>query len=409
MTLINKPVVLLFSIFFLFQLLFFIYLPNKVSSLSISDLIFIIILDLLVVLSLLFLYFGKLQVLSISLLMLIFSNFFTSHLDLSQSDLMKHSANVYEQFIIKGDVMPGFKGINTFSTDSLGFRSNLKINYSEADSYRIFAIGASTTEEAFLDDKETWTALLEGNLQKNNNGIIEVINTGVSGLRAKHNFSTLEFVKSLNPDLLIFLLGVNDWNHQIKFQEQEEVKDDHLDIRNSLLYIGARGWKFFLNQVYKKDDKKVREEFGDYYSSQNNSLERDIKKSLKIMSVSDDYSYWMNLITEQCKIGIFECMFITQPTAYNSDIEIDLKERLWMTPPNEEYTLTLESMINVSQIYNDWLISLTNNEGIYLCDVASELPPTTEIFYDDVHFNELGAPVVAQLVTDCIIDLRSKT
>ncbi len=408
MSLINKPVVLLFSIVFLLQLLFIIYLPNKISSLSISDLIFIIILDLLVILSLLFLYIGKIQVFSISLLMLVFLNFFTSHLDITQSDLMKHSANAYDQFIIKGDVMPGFKGINTFSTDSLGFRSNLNINYDEADSYRIFAIGASTTEEVFLDDKETWTALLEGKLLKNNNGIIEVINTGVAGLRAKHNFSTLKFVKSLNPDLLIFLLGVNDWNHQIKFQEHEIVKDDQFDIRKSLLYFGARSLNSFLNQINKKDKKKVREEFGEYYSDQNNTLERNIKKNLEIKSVSDDYSYWMNLITEQCKTGIFECMFITQPSAYNLDIETDLKERLWMTPPNEEYTLTLESMINVSQIYNDWLINLTNKEDIYLCDVASELPPTTKIFYDDVHFNELGAQVVAQLVTDCIMDLRSK-
>ena len=49
--------------------------------------------------------------------------------------------------------LPGISGPQHLTTDSKGFRVTKNIDYSDDENYRIYAIGASTTEQIFLDDK----------------------------------------------------------------------------------------------------------------------------------------------------------------------------------------------------------------------------------------------------------------
>jgi lysophospholipase L1-like esterase len=44
---------------------------------------------------------------------------------------------------------------------------------------------------------------------------VEVVNTGVSGLRAQQHLATLRNIADLNPNLVLFLLGANDWNRHV--------------------------------------------------------------------------------------------------------------------------------------------------------------------------------------------------
>ena len=105
----------------------------------------------------------------------------------------------------------------TISYDKKGYRTNKKVDYNNknSNSLRIFTIGASNTEEQNLDDNKTWSSLLEKNLEKETKKNVEVINTGVSGLRAEHHYITLKRIQQYKPDLIIFLMGINDWNDHI--------------------------------------------------------------------------------------------------------------------------------------------------------------------------------------------------
>jgi hypothetical protein len=42
-------------------------------------------------------------------------------------------------------------------------------------------------------------------------------------------------------------------------------------------------------------------------------------------------------------------------------------------------------------------------DGFPFCPLARSIPPTTEYFYDDCHFNENGARKVASLLADCLL------
>lgn len=73
-----------------------------------------------------------------------------------------------------------------------------------------------------------------------------------------------------------------------------------------------------------------------------------------------------------------------------------------MTPPNVEYTLDIASLIEIAKLYNNELKTIATSNGIYFCDIAKQIHPTTEFFYDDVHFNEKGSVKVASSVLECV-------
>jgi hypothetical protein len=123
---------------------------------------------------------------------------------------MNHVINVV------GDAMPGIKGIQRITTDAMGFRVQPPVNYEQKRGFRIFAIGASTTEQIALDDRSTWTHLLQEELVAKTGRAVEVINTGLSGTRALHHLVMLRHILDFAPDCALFLVGVNDWNKQIR-------------------------------------------------------------------------------------------------------------------------------------------------------------------------------------------------
>ena len=51
--------------------------------------------------------------------------------------------------------LPGISGVQSITTDELGFRVTHDVDYTDGTPYRIFAIGGSTTADEKLDDAKT--------------------------------------------------------------------------------------------------------------------------------------------------------------------------------------------------------------------------------------------------------------
>ena len=271
----------------------------------------------------------------------------------------------------QGDFFKGmFSGKHIISSDEKSFRTNTKINYEKKNknTLRIFTIGASTTEEGSKDNNKTWSSLLASELSKLSKKNIEVVNTGMAGLRTKHHYFTLKKIKKYGPDLVIFLTGINDWNYHIINSDKKylfptyEIK---YDFKKSILF---NTFKNINKQIYRKIISKKNNgeknlnfitaelDTEAYLLPQIDSLNiRQDIKSFRPTNVSDDYKYWLNLIIEECEKKDLVCLFLDQPTAYKKDISNKLKKRLWMTPPNQDYTLVFEDLIFTSSVYNNWL------------------------------------------------------
>ena len=305
-----------------------------------------------------------------------------------------------------------FSGIHFISSDEKGFRTNKKINYADKDqkTLRIFTIGGSTTEEGTTDDKKTWSSLLGLKLQKKNKKNVEVINAGMAGLRTEHHYITLKRIKKYKPDVVIFMTGINDWNHHIVKSELKYLIpkfEIRYDFKKSLL---AKIYRNIEKQIHRKIIGNKEKTFNTvnaetdtemYLLPQINSLnKREYTKEFRPNNVSKDYDLWINLIIKECNKKNFICIFLEQPTAYNENVSEKLIKRLWMTPPNQNYTLSLKDLIHISTIYNNWLENIITKNKLNFVTLTNKIEPNTQYLTDDCHFSEKGSDVVSDVLAD---------
>lgn len=361
-------------------------------------------------------HFRKFLPISITFALLIIGNFAITPFTLSNA--IKLPKNLSQKVQVQGPLLTGFSGISTITTDSHGFRTLDRVNYDQkSGKFRIFAIGGSTTEQILLDDHKTWTHLLSQKLNTHSNNLVEVINAGFSGPRAENHYYTLKAIERYQPDLVIFLMGINDWNNDIRMQEllRNPLKKIANSIFNRIPFsnhfrfeyspIGLVKSRFFNFQNYAQNNSDIRIEKGDMYAKQNHSLGRKDVRDIRLSEPSAAYQYWVNELIGECQSKRIECIFIDQPTAYKDAIPKDLKDRLWMTPPGENYTLPLNNMINISSMYNQFLISTASKAKMPSCAISNKVPTSTTYLYDDCHYNERGAQLVSELIYQCVLPI----
>ena len=98
--------------------------------------------------------------------------------------------------------------------NSYGFRGDEFQKEKPSNTFRIFAVGGSTTEGKDANDDETWPAHLQKIANEKTIGSkIEVINFGVSGMGTGFEYDLIKNkVTTLDPDLIIMYDGWNDFH-----------------------------------------------------------------------------------------------------------------------------------------------------------------------------------------------------
>lgn len=340
-------------------------------------------------------------------------------------DIPYRHPNTNKELIWSKNLENGFEfEKHMVSTDAKGNRVNKKINYSsKADStFRIFAIGASTTEEEGLDDNLIWSNRLIKKIKKENlfdKNDYEIVNFGIGGLRTIHHYFTLKKNLKLKPDLIIFLIGVNDWNFQIANIKENFLYSDFeitFDFRSSIIHkIVSK-----IYQQVKKRTIKINQSEGEIKSVNKiihnisnpylDLIKRQTFKKENIQSfskinirkVSERYDYWLKKIVKVCNKKKLNCLFVDQPTLYFISSETDLNVNLWMNPPFEDYKISSTDMLSIANLFNSHLKRNTNNDNIKFCEISKKINPNKYFFLDDVHFTPRGSLNVANKLYNCI-------
>jgi hypothetical protein len=93
-----------------------------------------------------------------------------------------------------------------------------------------------------------------------------------------------------------------------------------------------------------------------------------------------------------------------QPNAYKTNISDELKSRLWMIPPFQNYTLPFDDLISISGFYNEWLRKKITDNNLNFLSLSSKIPPNLNYLFDDVHFTENGSKMVSDILFNYIIN-----
>ncbi|MCI0665305.1 MAG: GDSL-type esterase/lipase family protein [Acidobacteria bacterium] len=328
--------------------------------------------------------------------------------------------------------MPGISGDSVFSTNSNGIRGD---ELTSQHSYRIMAIGGSTTLCLYLDQSETWTSLLQENLNRHNsNHQVWVGNGGLSGMNANHHVVALQHLplKELKVDTVIVLTGINDLIKRLTRDKDYapislDNPTDKRDLlaetftgtydayQNDVIYKRTAIWQLLrrTKRIMTMSAAHIEDEHGSIYVTWRAHRQQasEIRNELPdLSSALEEYARNINKMIDIAQEKSAHLIFMTQPTMWKQDLPENLASLLWFggigdfqKEPGKPYysVVTLEKGIKA---YNETLLQVCQNRQIDCLDLASILNKDTSVFYDDAHFNEGGARKIAQALSEYMLE-----
>lgn len=328
------------------------------------------------------------------------------------------------------EIMPGISGDSEFRINSDGIRGD---EITPQHSYRILAVGGSTTMCGYLDQSETWAQLLQESLNRNiGTGQVWVGNGGVSGLATNHHVVALRNLplRELKIDTVILLPGVNDLslrlsrdkNYNPKLLEQPEAEKELLAQTFTGTFDSYSDDPFFKRiaiwQLLRRTKKlllgaHIEDERGSVYVTwrEHRKHASEIRDQLPdLSSALDEYSRNIKSIIDITHEKSVRLIFMTQPTMWKSGLSQNLDSLLWLggigdfQKESDKPYYSAAALEKGMKAYNDTLVRVCQERQIECIDLASIMEKDTTVFYDDVHFNESGARKIAATLSRYLLE-----
>jgi lysophospholipase L1-like esterase len=281
------------------------------------------------------------------------------------------------------------------------------------DTFRILALGGSTTYGSKLERNEAYPAVLESLLRERHpDRRIQVFNAGVPWHTTMH--SLLRYVSRFSdwkPHVVIVMHAFNDI-----FQTSEGKLSSSSYRTDYGHFFGALG-----SRVNPKD------QFSDSVSSafMKNWLARTLysdfrdapeeKQHTKVDLTRSLPTFRRNLqqmIRRVTQDGA-RIVLATQPYIYHDDMTAEERNSLFYAYYYRDYAIvpTMAEQTAGMNAFNTTVRKLAIHPDIMLVDLEHSLPKSSEWMYDDVHYTVSGAARVARILLDQLpwVELLSET
>ena len=267
--------------------------------------------------------------------------------------------------------------LNTFSTNSFGFRGSEFDIETKNNEYRIIMVGGSTTFGMGATNNDTTIpAFLEKKLNDNLDLDITVINAGVMAATSREEvFYIKNDLIKFNPDLIIILDGYND-SFNIKLSDVDESEE----------------YRRYDKDEFKESVKKYVEIIAlpniiyqythDYMQIQ--YLTEDVKNA----NTQKWLERWNN-VCQFSKQHDFELFVMLQPMIGTSDREMHEIEKEVLEKPRTKKALELLNSLGNS--LDELQCSSADLRGIF--EGVNE-----QVFFDEVHSGDFGNEIIAERV-----------
>ena len=275
----------------------------------------------------------------------------------------------------------------------LGFRGDNPPK-SFPEDLTIVTIGGSTTECFFLSDGQTWPDLLDQKLKK----VFHSLWLNNAGLDGQSTFGHLvllrDYVAPLRPKVVLFLFGINDFILEQGNANDDTLTEDHWYYHSEFLtfllnmrsYLLAKKMDITHNEI----DLLTAEKFKVSIEYRNETL-----ANLKQYGKLDGYAKRVTELVKICRANGIEPVLITQPSLYGDAIDDITKVDLGSLRYHKVDSSTIWQII---EIYNDITRDVGRAEHVPVVDLAREMPKSSRLFYDHIHFTPAGAQEVSAIV-----------
>ena len=301
---------------------------------------------------------------------------------------------------ISNSINPKLDPIITVTRNQLGFRGPDTSQQFNRD-LSIITIGGSTTACSFLSDNKTWSHLL-GVYLKNDFNSVWVNNAGFNGHSTfGHQILLDDHVKKLKPKVVVFLIGVNDIeNDGPTNMEKLKFKNAYVDLLN-YLYNNSEVINILFNISRGGKAKKLNNTTqamkipGALGSLEMTRAEMDarLQEQKKYLP---GYGERIAALIDTCRQNKILPVFITQPCLYG--IAIDSLTKVGLAKAKVEEGMNGQMFSELLTLYNSKLIEICKIKSTAIVDLAEIMPKNSLYYYDQTHFTNEGAELVATIV-----------
>jgi len=293
-----------------------------------------------------------------------------------RGDKIQLKTNLKKKIVISPPIT-GLDSVIQYSVNSLGFRGEEKPGN---PSYSIITVGGSTTECSMLDDEKTWTAVLGKKLQEINPQIW-VNNAGLDGATTYgHNILLDDYILKLKPNMIVFLIGVNDRgksdfsnedgiliNRRETFFKKLIKKSEVANLTNNLYMM----YKTHIADIGHRANREKYQDVLEDVAIDSSILFAYKEKHKSSLSA---YKERVEKLAEKCVQNSIVPVFATQPLVYGGEG--------WA----------------IMQMYNDVVREVCSEKKIQCIDLANSLPKKAKYFYDEMHYTNEGAKAVSDII-----------
>lgn len=299
--------------------------------------------------------------------------------------------------------LPGIAGIARYSTNSRGLRGSEMP--AEPSTFRILCVGGGSTECLYVDDTETWPALLGQELQEQLRVPIWVGGAGISGYGTEQHHAFLAsspLVSDVNcavlmvgsDDLLRILLGMSphdDFSHGL--------------IHATITCMIGDLWRrcsplgFFVDRTGME---LVRARVDLPFQ------ERQIDWDAEFAS----YGRRIHGIIDTCARRNLRIVFVTSPTLWDDNhstrADAALRYARQLPMPRQWKIMSPAECRRFMDRMNIALLEVCRERDVPCVDIT-ELSGREALFSDDIHLSEKGCVEVARLIAPRLATLARPT
>jgi lysophospholipase L1-like esterase len=311
----------------------------------------------------------------------------------------------------------GFPGIDDpveIRFNSLGFRGPELPK--QRDTIKIICVGGSTTQCLYLSEGKTWPDQLAGRLQHQSRAVW-VNNAGIDGHSTFGHLLLVAHVRSLQPDYLIFYVGIND-------VERVDLNDyDRAAIRSLGEGDAGFGKSFYLSLIGRSELVAVFDVLRRHHMakrrglSHRSSVDHSGLENVELLQLTDEarrerlgslnrsalnaFRQRLNELVRQTHAMGAIPILVTQPALFGGGIDPITGIDLCKVRMGEEDGFVAWSKL---EAYNEITRTVGHESKSLVIDMARELPKSSEYFYDLIHNNNAGASLIADLMAPHLMD-----
>ena len=308
--------------------------------------------------------------------------------------------------------LPGVAPKGTFTTNSLGIRGP---EFSDADRVRILCVGGSSTECLYLDDSKAWPKLLGDMLAPD----VWVGNVGRSGRTALDHYTLLANLPEADRvEYWIVHCGINDLGQRLRGTYEQNARHTwHKTFTYRRPGFGGGPLRRpyhrnlhlfrFLERFRKRLKMRIKHGAGAEVHQDDRAIwigerrkhrrsSRQDRPLPQMQAFLDNYEGSLMWIVALARKRGKTLVFATQPAMWSENMtEQDRDLCLGTQAPNGDY-YRFDGLARGMAQFNQRMRDVARREGVECVDLAAVVPGSTKAMYDDCHFNENGARIVAE-------------